>query len=320
MAIKTATAPLVARLSSVEQRLASLPVPKDGVDGKDGAPGEAGPAGKDADASEIWMLKADVELLRKELAEKDGARALDTLEIMHEAVKKAVAEIPKPKDGAPGQSIDPEDVDAMVAAHLTKAMSDQVFPNESDICASVLSELSKSVQPMVAAEVKQAVGALPVPKDGVGVAEVFIDYEGHLIQTMTDGRTKDVGVVVGRDADMEALRATIMKTLDSWPKPKDGKDGLGFDDLEAVFDEHGRLSLKFSRGDESKTFRVPCSVYRGIYRPDQTYEKGDVTTFGGSGFIAQKDGALGKPAECDDWKMIVQRGRDARTPVAVKHG
>ena len=93
---------------------------------------------------------------------------------------------------------------------------------------------------------------------------------------------------------------------------KDGADGLGFDDLEAVYDEHGRLSIRAMRGDRVKTWRVPGFVDRGVYREGESYQKGDGATFGGGFFIAQQD-TDSKPEEsAGAWRLAVKRGRDGK--------
>jgi len=87
---------------------------------------------------------------------------------------------------------------------------------------------------------------------------------------------------------------------------------LGFDDLDGVYDECGRLSLRFVRGDVVKTWRVPGMVDRGVYREGDSYQKGDGVTFGGGFFIAQQD-TTAKPEESlGGWRLAVKRGRDGK--------
>src|SRR5690606_33983793 len=38
-------------------------------------------------------------------------------------------------------------------------------------------------------------------RDGIGLADALIDKDGALVLTMTDGRTKNLGVVIGRDGE-----------------------------------------------------------------------------------------------------------------------
>ena len=48
---------------------------------------------------------------------------------------------------------------------------------------------------------------------------------------------------------------------------------------------------------------------RGVWKDGEEYQKGDVVTFGGSVFFAQKATA-DKPTTSDAWRMSVKRGRD----------
>lgn len=97
---------------------------------------------------------------------------------------------------------------------------------------------------------------------------------------------------------------------------KDGVDGLGFDDLEAVYDDHGRMSLRFSRGDVVKMFRVPGQVDRGVFKQGESYEQGDGVTWGGSFWIAQAP-TTAKPgeasAESRAWRLAVKKGSDGKS-------
>jgi hypothetical protein len=166
-------------------------------------------------------------------------------------------------------------------------------------------------------------------KDGVGLTGALIDRDGHLVVTLSDGTTKDVGVVVGRDADMDAITKHIDLTLASWPKPKDGRDGingkdgadaLGFDDLvSAVFDvERKAMVFTYARGDYAKELVVPMAgvvLDRGVYKAGQTYIAGDGVTWAGSFWIAQAETSA-KPGEMGEssraWRLAVKRGADGK--------
>jgi hypothetical protein len=377
-AIKTATMPLLARISTLERRLETLPTPKDGEKG------DPGVNGKDADESVILQIKASLAQVQSDMASVLSRPGVDAAAItadvaaksgdmlrtlVQEVVTAAVGALPTPQDGT---SVTVEEVEPLIAERVAAAVSalppakdgasvtvadvqplitEAVAAASADVRAMVDQRLKEMVdeavavavgalptpkdghsvtvedlRPVIVGEVTKAIDARPKPKDGIGIVGVFVDRDGHLIQTMSDGSTKDVGLVVGRDVDMGAVNALVVKTLDAWPKPTNGKDGLGFDDLEALYDEHGRLSLKFQRGDQVKTFRVPGHVYREIYVATESYEQGDSVTLAGSTFIAQKSGVLGKPGECDDWKLSVKRGRDGKHgrdavgPVSLRHG
>lgn len=104
---------------------------------------------------------------------------------------------------------------------------------------------------------------------------------------------------------------------------KDGADGVGFDDLDAEYDEFGRMSLKFVRGDVVKRFRVPGQVDRGIFKDGESYEQGDGVTWGGSFWIAQRS-TTAKPGdgrtELTGWRMAVKRGVDGKQGPEGKSG
>jgi hypothetical protein len=138
-------------------------------------------------------------------------------------------------------------------------------------------------------------------KDGVGLADAVIDRKGGLVLTMTDGRTKELGQIVGTDGEQGA-------------PGKDGRDGLGFDDLEVIHDGERSFTFRFVRGEQVKEFpfKLPVILDRGVYREGDAYEKGDAVTWAGSVWIAQKDGVTDKPDGGDGWRLSVKRGRDGK--------
>lgn len=102
------------------------------------------------------------------------------------------------------------------------------------------------------------------------------------------------------------------------PKPKDGRDGVGFDDLVASMDMDAKqLILTFKRdGADARSFSmfVPFLVHRGVYRSESKYLQGDCVTRGGSTWMAVKNDPVGEPSDGKslDWRLIVKRGNDGR--------
>jgi hypothetical protein len=139
--------------------------------------------------------------------------------------------------------------------------------------------------------------------DGVGLADAIIDRDGHLVLTLTNGRTKSLGEVIGRDGK---------PGLDGKPGT-DGADGLSLEDLdiEMVDERHFKVFARREGKAVEKVLRVPAMIYRSIYKDGETYEPGDAVTFGGSIWIAEKEVA-GKPGEDSGWRLAVKRGRDGR--------
>ncbi len=357
-AIKVAMAPLVARIAVLERREAVPgPEGKPGRDGEAGPPGESvvgptgpkGDPGQDADESVIKSLETRIDVLRDEIATKesvikswllsevaamplpqhgkdgqDGASVTldDVAPLVKALVADAVAALPVPKDGAQGESVDlvalAENLDTLAAKHVASAMADFPMPKDGQ------SVTVEDVAPLIASEVQKAVAAIPVPKDGqdgkdgVGVMDAFQSREGTLILTLSDGTTKDVGVVVGRDVDMVEVTRQIREAIAAIPVPKDGRDGVGFDDLEMVEDDRGRPILRFVRGEWTREFRVD-GTYCGIWKDGEAYLKGDRVTWGGSLFIARQD-TTDKPETTPAWQLAVKHGKTGNTGPEGKKG
>ncbi len=341
-AIKVAMAPLVARIAVLERREA-VPGPegKPGRDGEAGPPGESvmgptgpkGEPGQDADLAVIKALETEIKALRADFEPqvafrvkalvadelkalplprdgKDGTSVTveDVAPLVKTLVADAVAALPAPKDGAPGESVDlvalAENLDTLVAKHVVSTLADWEVPKDGQ------SVTVEDVAPLIASEVQKAVAAIPVPKDGkdgVGVMDAFQSREGTLILTLSDGTTKDVGLVVGRDVDMVEVTRQIREAIAAIPLPKDGRDGVGFDDLEMVEDDRGRPILRFRRADWTREFRID-GAYCGIWKDGEAYLKGDRVTWGGSLFIAKQD-TTDKPGLTTAWQLAVKHGK-----------
>lgn len=97
-----------------------------------------------------------------------------------------------------------------------------------------------------------------------------------------------------------------------------GRDGLSMEDIRAEYDGERGLTFKLQRGDVTKLlkFRLPIPIDRGVFKEHAAYEKGDLVTYAGSIWIAQRDDPPGKPDESNGaWRLCVKRGRDGRDSV-----
>jgi hypothetical protein len=157
--------------------------------------------------------------------------------------------------------------------------------------------------------------------DGVGVADALIDREGHLVLTLTDGKSLNVGPIVGRDGKdgIDGKDGAPGEKGADGINGKDGKDGLGFEDMAVDYDGERTLHLSWekdgTRKEHSLRFGVP--LYRGTFASGADYEKGDCVTWGGSIWISQVDAPEGNPSEASkDWKLAVKRGRNGKEPVS----
>ena len=154
------------------------------------------------------------------------------------------------------------------------------------------------VAPMIAAEIERVVSALPAPKDGKDAAHIVeaLKDSGELVLTLQDGRLIRTGI---RDGE----------------KGQDGRDGFGFDDMDAcVLDDDRTIELSFRRGEEEKcfTFKWPVPVDRGVYKAGEAYEHGDAVTWGGSLWIAQRQTDAKPDTPDSGWRLAVKKGRDGK--------
>jgi hypothetical protein len=131
-------------------------------------------------------------------------------------------------------------------------------------------------------------------KDGAGIQDLLIDRDGQLVATFTDGRTKSLGVVIGRDG----------------APGRDGKDGADFTETEFDYDIEQRTLVIRGKGGEIRK-KIPVPIDGGYWRPGR-YEKGMVTTESGTAYIALRE-TDEKPAQgCKDWRILARKGRDGK--------
>lgn len=172
-----------------------------------------------------------------------------------------------------------------------------------EMAAIVADQVSRAVAPVLAdnAALRERIAALearPNPETvkgepGAGIADLVIDRGGGLVATFTDGRMKELGCVIG----------------------KDGRDGMGPDDLSMELLEDGRtVRMAFTKGETEFAFNIPFPVVldRGVFAEGKDYEEGDAVTWGGSLWIAQRSTSQ-KPDSADSgWRLAVKRGRDGK--------
>lgn len=192
----------------------------------------------------------EIEAVEALIAAKQVSAEVD-MDAVAELIDKAVAEIPRPEDG---KSVDMAEVEQVIAER-----------------------------------VKAAVEALPVPNDGIGLASAFKDQDGCLILTMTNGETRDLG-------------------------PIDGKNGATFtlDDFEVVPMDERTIKMGFTYGEVMHSFELefPVPIYRGVFKEGQEYARGDMVTWAGSVYHAEK--ATTEKPGTDDWTLAVKAGRHGR--------
>lgn len=224
----------------------------------------------------------------------------DVQPIVAAAVSKAMAELPQPKDGAPGPAGQPG----------------PAGPAGAD---------GRDAEPVSISDVEglvnRAIAALPRAKDGIGLAGALIDRDGQLVVTLTDGTSKTLGPVVGKDIDPAAVQAMVIEEVAKIPRPKDGAKGTdgrdgSLEQLRLVKAGDRTFRFVFKNGDlvDGGEFSLPFVLDRGVYDQEKAYEPGDGVTWNGSFWIAQVETTSrpGTPDGAKAWRLAVKKGNDGR--------
>lgn len=278
-------------------------------------------------------LSVDVTKLRDEIAAiKNAVDAIEPVDIpdVPSLIAEAINALPEPVQplnadevreiaGDVVSSSVPVSVESAVNAAMDEAKQAIHEAVSAAVEAIPLPQNGKSVTvddvaPIIAAEIERQVSLIPAAKDGIGVAGAIIDRENNLVLTLTNGEAKNLGLVVGKDADMEALERRIDEKFASIPVPKDGKDAFALEDFDAeLMDDKRTVLLSFSSKD-GLDYKIelgfPAMIYRGIYSPEKEYMCGDTVTWGGHLWHCDIDKNNEKPSG-EGWTMAVKKGRDA---------
>lgn len=262
---QSAIAPMIDRIAAVEKRIDLMPAPRDG---------------KDADISEIRGIIAE--------------------EI--KAVKAAIDQMAPALPGLPGKdgsSVSIDDVLPVLERRVSEFLSAVQPPQDGK------SVTLEDVAPLISSEVEKHVDALPKAKDGdpgkdgVGLAGAFIDRDGNLIITMTNGEPRNLGCVVGKDGEPGAP----------------GRDGFNLEDFDAAVMDDGRTVLLSFTGkavDYKIELGFPVMLYRGVYTEARRYERGDTVTWGGSLWHCDHETSE-KPGDGSKaWTLCAKKGRDGK--------
>ncbi|MEO3387330.1 hypothetical protein [Mesorhizobium sp. CAU 1741] len=314
--------PIVDRLDALERKIDAAPRPS-------------------VDASDLDAVKTDVDGLRRSLADQvtELRRSVDGIVIpeipvlpdVDKIVADAIAVIPEPE---PVKTVTIDDLRPEIETAVQSAVDAQPKAPTVEELATVAASLVKDavaaipapqdgksvtvddVRPLIEEATQKAVAALPVAKDGVGLASMLIDRNGCLVATMTDGSTKELGQVVGKDADMAAIERSIVEKVAAIPKPR---DGFSLSDFDATLMDDGRtVLLSFDQGEQSFKVElgIPAMIYRGVFKEGRSYEKGDTVTWGGSLWHCDVDATEEKPdSQAKHWTLAAKRGRDGKDAV-----
>jgi hypothetical protein len=271
--------------------------------GDKGDPGEQGPPGRDSTPI----------LTREEISLKISEHVVGYF-AEHPPVKGDPGE--RGEKGDPGEPahVDMAEVIDAITPEVAKWLEDNKPKDGVDGMSVTTSDVVKDVLPIIEEIVVNVVSEIPKPKDGVGVAGAVIDRQGALILTLTDGTTKDLGVIVGRDGKDggEGKPGT---------DGKNGRDGFSPEDFTVRSEDGGRkIIFGLKRGDDviEREVLTDTVIDRGVWT-EGVYQRGDGCSHGGSFWIAQTD-TKAKPETNADWRLAVRRGRDGKAGRDGKDG
>ncbi|MEY7815895.1 phage gp6-like head-tail connector protein [Enterobacter cloacae] len=242
----------------------------------------------------------------------------DVTQLVTDAVKAAVAEIPAP--------VVPELPD------VTKLVTDAVNAAVADIPAPAIPELPDVTQ-LVTDAVKAAVAEIPAPvvPELPDVTQLVADA----VKAAVDEIPEPITPSDGRDALQIELEPCIDETksyprgtyathkgglwrsyqktdgMRGWECIVDGVAGVNIQqDEERLF----TISLEKASGlVEVKTFAIPVTIYRDVFKSGKEYEPGDTVTWAGSLWHCNEK-TTDKPGEpgTKGWTLAVKKGRDLR--------
>jgi len=300
--------PLRVAVADLDERVSAIPAPKNGKDADEAAIAARLRDELAEDLKEVRAALASIQpspelpdiagMVETAIADaraQDAARA----QAWMDCVDGKLASLPAPKNGKDAEPVDMEAIRRMIADEVGTAVAAIPAPRDGK------SVTVDDVRPFIEDAVAKAMAGLPKAKDGepgkngIGLAGGFIDREGNLVITLSNGETKNLGHVVGRDGD----------------PGKPGRDGFSLKDFDTEMLPDGQtILLKFGSGDILETHELffPVVVDRGVWREGGEYTRGSGVTWGGSFWIAQRNNP-GKPDTPDGgWRLAVKRGANGK--------
>lgn len=312
-------APMLASL--VKEAAAAIPAPKDG---------------RDVDPDAVRGMVAEAVSVAIKGIEPPAVDYQRMGEAVDAAVARAVAAIPAPRDG---RDIEPDVVRAMVIEAVAKA-AEAIRPSAAepvdyervvrmvervvglatpslDVVQRLVDDAVKAIPRVDDAElsgqirdaVKAAAADLPAPQGGSpGKDAAEIDP----LPEIDMEKSYSVGTWAVHDGGLWVARRRT-KGIDGWHCVVRGLKSF---EVQAG-DDPREVSVCYAMTDsptKSLGVRVPMVIEKGIYRPQETYSTGDGVTYGGSFWIAKRDGVSSSPGTVEgDWRLSVKKGRDGRS-------
>lgn len=258
---------------------------------------------KEATAPLVERIDAQAKLIAElEAREQPDVSGLCSTKDASRMIAEAVEAIPAPEPAPPTEGQDElllETAEALAALGAEiKALAETVAalpgPEKGDPGEPGVVDMA-AVAALLEGMVAASVAGLPVPqpgKDGVGLAEALRDAEGNLVLTLTNGETRNIGRIDGKDGETFAL-----------------------DDFDIIpLDDPRDFKFCFTRGEAMHSFELslPGVVDQGVWKDGGEYRKGDGVSWGGQFWIAERD-LPAKPDTADcGWRIAVKKGRDGK--------
>lgn len=134
----------------------------------------------------------------------------------------------------------------------------------------------------------------PPGKDGLALREFLRSQDGHLHAVLSDGTTRDLGEIQG----------------------KDGRDGVSLESFDLAYDDaRHEVILRVKAGSAEKELRFPAGGihYKGYWRDGIQAKGGEAWTHDGILWIAKRTtSAEPSVSNKDDWAIGARKGRDGR--------
>jgi len=250
----------------------------------------------------------DAQALVEQLAVVVSAHVAKTLAPLLKRIEELQARTPekgeKGDPGVPGRDAEPVDLDATARIAAVQIQQAEPFSLmiERKIDQAVINFLKANPVRDGQDGSDGAVGPKGDPGDkgdkgepGVGLADAFIDRDGLLVLTMTDGRVKSLGGVVGQDGE----------------SGRDGAHGIDFDQVTGEVDPERGYVMRMVSGDRTHELVLPNPYHIGFWRAGMSAKAGNFTTHNGNLWLARRDTQSEPTLDAkEDWILAARKGRD----------
>lgn len=298
----------ISAVSELERRLADrLATLKDGEPGRDGVNGQNGENGRDGTDG------------RDGDPGKDGRDGIDGV---NGEPGRNGSDGQDGIDGQPGKDADPDLIEALVRSIVDEVLSKWERPRDgadgkdgtSLTAEDVLPDLAAAAERAAAEAAERILATWERPRDGQDGKSVGIEDVSPMIEAQIRAAVDAIPAPQdGKDAEItpEMVMSAVEEYLEANP-PAAGKDGLdGAPGRDGESGKDGADGKDGERGPEGPVGKLP--VVRAW--EDRVYYEGEVCEFEGGAYQAQRD--TGKAPDHSDWTCIVRAGRDGEAGASL---